>query len=383
MAKVGHFAEGWQKQQKKSVSERMHERNQQSRSKDLQQSKVMKHLTNMAQKTSRPQSASAPKSSPLVKPGKDVPQTVQRNRGETQDQAARQQNLASKRFVKVRQDAQNLKSLQSKAPQSSRAATPKAVNQKGPTIQPDLKRAPQQPGSARLAQAATRTAQEQAARQNAAKTARYAAKPPKQGAKEARPTDRMPHVQPQAKDASQARQAAEASAKAGQPAPAKDGGSRAQFKKSGEGKKKAEKQQGSRSTKGTVGAGRSSDASGRLGSLMSGLGGGGQDHDAHERAHEIADLKRTAPPERLPETDPSFHVYSEFDTAKPGAEFGKGKAQLLAKVTKEKRLTEIAEFDQKLDKFIAEALSKRVIGPLKDEIKAADFLCSVNGGLIG
>lgn len=379
MAKVGHFAEGWQK---KKVSEELRtQRNESVRKESRQASKVMEHLrAKVANKPVRPQSASAPKASPQVKSGKDVPRTDQRSRPETQDQAARQQNLASNRFSKVREDAQRLSKLQTKGPQDSpRATTRRAVTQKGRTIQTNLpKSEPQQP-AARLANAANQAALKQVAQQNAAKYVLTTRKAPRQGVR-ARPTDRVPD-QAGPKDASQAQKAAQLTAKVGQPAPIKDAGSRvARSKKNDEGKK-SEKRKGSESTsKGAVYAAKSG-AGRELNALMGGLGGG-QDHDAHERAHEIASLTRTAPSEKLPETDPSFHVYNEVDSDNPGVELVKSKAQLFNKVVKE-RLIEIAQFAEEVDEFIEKGLTERVIGPLRHEIKVAEFLRSVYGGLIG
>ena len=183
------------------------------------------------------------------------------------------------------------------------------------------------------------------------------------------------------KDASQAHKTAQLTAKVGQPAPIKDTGSRIARSKKGDEGKKSEKRKGSESTsKGAVYAAKS--GAGRdLNALMGGLGGG-QDHDAHERAHEITSLTKIAPSEKLPETDPSFHVYNEVDSDNPGVELVKSKAQLFNKVVKE-RLIEIAQFAEEVDEFIEKGLTERVIGPLRHEIKVAEFLRSVYGGLIG
>ena len=156
-------------------------------------------------------------------------------------------------------------------------------------------------------------------------------------------------------------------------------------------KKSAKKAEGGKNAKGGVYA-REGNAGGQLNALLSGgTGGGTSEGDTQDLVPMDAVVAEgsvgaaAGAPEAMPETDPHFQVFSEFDEANPGVEFVKSKAQLLNRlVVKTQRLKEIADFNFELTNGIV-ALSKRIgEGEMGQELaKAMNRRDSVYGMMKG
>jgi len=120
-----------------------------------------------------------------------------------------------------------------------------------------------------------------------------------------------------------------------------------------------------------------------LGGFSGGSDTGNMEAENGPAVAAVEDVEREG---ALPESDPSLHIYSEFDSENPGIEAVKSKAQLFSRfVEKKKRLNEIAKLDSELDGkiddlFKNKPFTERIVGDLKDEIKLASMLGSVYGG---
>jgi len=393
MGKVGDkgFAGGWQN---KSVSKKLSESRTESAQKSMKQaSKVVEKLVRAKvqnQAKVKPQTATnQAKAKPVVKPGKDVPQTIQKSRPETQDQAARMSPEASSKFTKnSKPDSQQmLKNLQqAKTPATksgTKAATKSAVVQKGSTDQPNLGKQDVKQPVANLVRNADVHAQKDAARQNAAEHLKTAERA-KKGKGEKPVADNAKLAQSKvAKDAA-AQPKVQVNIEGKTP---KSKFEKSEKKKTADSEKKTDKRDGSKkSSSMTRSAG--SDKSKELNAMLSGFAGSNSEEvDAQDEAPSA--VAKSDKPEALPEKDPSFHVFSEFDEANPGVEEVKAKSQVFDRlVAKKTRLKEIAELDKELegkiqDMFKDTPLSERIVGDLKEEIKLAKFLGSVYGGVCG
>lgn len=396
MSKVGNksYADGWQ-QQGKSVSQKMAETRSVSSQKEIgQASKIMERArAAMTKRPERPQTNVQAREKVHVESGASRPQTFEKARPETQDRAAQLGNKANSEFVKNKQDATNLKNLQSKASVSSKMtsepATPKAVVQKGTANQPNLGRQQVEQPAARLAKSANDIARMNDARARAAsqlsKTARQTQKggPKNAGQNTPKPAAETKVAKNAAEQADAGAKIAAPHAAGAQAAKTADRPNATEKKETGE--RRSEKREGaSASSKGVAHAG-GSNASRDLNAMLGGFGGGGDtgnmDAEGETGLTPVCDSERK---DALPESDPSLHVYSEFDSEKPGVEMVKSKAQLFSRHV-EKRLSEIARLDSDLDgrienMFKNTPLSERIVGDLKDEIKLASLLGSVYGG---
>ncbi len=135
----------------------------------------------------------------------------------------------------------------------------------------------------------------------------------------------------------------------------------------------------------TFAVGSKSRSTGReLGALLGGSSGEADSEAGTEGEPRYAiDLTRSEKldsPE-LPESDPAFAVYSEFDSEKVGPETYKAKHQLLERHVL-KKLSEIEMLDRSLDAEIKSAfentpLSRRIIGDI--DIEVGKFTGSVYG----
>ncbi|MFH0799177.1 MAG: hypothetical protein V2A66_03230 [Pseudomonadota bacterium] len=377
-----NYAEGWQK---KNVSESLSDQRRVMTEKDgrlAAQTIEKAHASQLTEKSAGAQAASVADHKVTQKSGSDVRETATKPRVETQTEAARQEGAASEQFLKARQDSKTLSQLENRLPvarSGDDAATQAAVTQKGETANTNPgKQAPQQ-AAMLVPQAACEaaTAKQQAAVKSAATKKSSGTSLDDDGAKK-----------PAAEEKRQVGEARPQTAEGAKPvttkgevasAPEKSGSADADVKKSSEKKKGGESKDA-----GGVYA-RPTNSGGELNALLGGFagGGGGEGGESGKgtAAAAVADVKSTSSKAELPETDPHFHVYSEFDETKPGIETVKSKAQLFNKFV-EKRLTEIANFDRELDGKIR-SLSDRIVGDLKDELKTADFHRSVYGGLIG
>lgn len=387
--KNDHFAEGWQKPKvEKNYSDQIRDQGQHAR----QVSKVVEQQVRAAAAELKPTDSPKKADAPLVRPGSDVPQTLQRSRPEMQDGAARQRDLASQKFLEARKNAQNLQNLQTKAPVTRAgdpAATRQAIIQKGEANQANLIRQNIPQPQAPVARAAAKVAEDAVRREG---PARQATRRPS-----AKPTDSrpLPKAAKKARDgqkssiADQPRADGELAApKVAVPVVHADGRAEARrpADESAEGDKADGKKKGGEARQSGGVYARPSNPGGELNALLGGGSGGTTQDQASSdgKAHHVdTPAARTA----LSESDPGLHIYNEFDEENPGVEVVKQKAQDYA-MRVEKRLQEIAELDEKLGNeirgmFTRTPLSQRIIGDLKEELGAADFHRSVYGGLIG
>ena len=99
------------------------------------------------------------------------------------------------------------------------------------------------------------------------------------------------------------------------------------------------------------------------------------------------DVSAAKNPDELPDADPALHVFNEFDTTALDTKYIAEKGQLYIRLV-EKRIMEIAKLDREIegkikDIFETTPLSRRVVGELKEDLRTADFVTSVYGGIIG
>jgi hypothetical protein len=409
MGKVGskNFADGWQHQAKR-VSEKMAESREKATAREISNtSKVMDKIKTMASLKSEGAKKSV---EARLKSGvgttQNRSQPFERARPEPQDRAARQaETIQTQEFTRNKQDAQNLKKLQSReafTKSENTAATPKAVVQKPSADRSDMARQSVRQPVENLAEGARYTAERNAAK---AKAARQLAETSK-GVK-GREGDKKP---PQTKTTDPNRQNAEKDLKETAKIPAALNvkaaeGIKKKERPSNLGKKEgAKKDEGKKS--GSLTRSEGKEASRDLGSLLGGFGGGdgsdapldaGEAVSASAKSGDGPGAGAVKPEKTLPEKDPGFAVFNEFDEANPGIEEVKSKAQLFARMVEKKvKLAQIARLDEKLGETLMDTmkksfeqapLSSRIIGELKEEFKEelslARFLGSSYGGVRG
>ncbi len=399
---VKKFGDGWQ-QSKKSVSEKLAEKREGSAVKEgSQASKTM----DMA-KSSRPEVARRPDGGdavpkrPEIDAGRAQNQGTERARPETHDRATAESSTASTEFLKNKADARNLKNLETKAPavqakgvDPAATATRNPVLDKGPSARSEFVRDPQNaPNQAAMhGEGTARPSISEKGSKHPVKTKGEAAKDTSdKGDKSAGKMNLAADPKDISKIADPAR--AEGAAALGTSEAARSSRSGDSDKKTG---RKGEEKPSERKSASSKGAGSiaysgGSSAARDLNAMLGGFGSGSGEESGHNDETVAAPAGIAASAEAvesgsIPESDPSFMVYSEFDTSRPGVEMVKSKAQLYGRLIEKKtRLTEIAKLDSELtekisDLFKAKGLKDRLIGDLKDEIKLADMLGSPYGG---
>jgi hypothetical protein len=375
--------------QKKSVSANLRSQRNVDAKKGHEQ--VAKQ-TNAAQTSALKQPAKAPATKgaeSAVKAEHQVQKpTVQSTRVEVHHKAAEHGAKAHNEFGKDLQASKQLGTIKSGENAGRKPLTEKAVNSKSSTVQPDMKKAPQQ-GTAKLAEAARQVADTNRAQQNAVKLAQLVhKKTPQKVKKEGAAVKDTIKNAPKAKLAAPTAETA-AMAVVAKPLPrlakAETGG-----KKDGVGKKDgAKEKRGAKGTGKAAGADKSKELNALLGGDVSSEG-----HEPEEfveaAAHEVGFLE-----EGDPRAEGLVKVINEYDTENPGIEAVLAKAQFYKnKILQEPRLSKAADLDESLGEKIADmfetpSLSSRIVGKLKDEFKedlsVAKFLYSsvYNGGLIG
>lgn len=400
--------EGWQNQ--RSVARNIHEQGQQSakdsaKAEKSQAAKLVQNLHSPATTEAKNESQASDAVRQPVQAGKDVAPTIQKTRMETQDQAARQsQSNASNEFLKARDDSRQLNFLSKKTVTTAgdAAAVNEAVVQKGQTGQADLHRQNAQQPSFQMAHAADKAAR-QAARQVAARHIAGAHRPAAKGTDQTKgkvPEKGKEQPGPETamrQDASGAARAAHPAAPAvsSQVAPERPAGSDRRGRDEGPEGGVDRKEKGSETRSGGGVYASKSNAGRDLGALLGGSAGGSSDGQNGQEAGLAAggagtavsstDAAGTRVAEELPEVQPGFHIYNEFDEANPGLNVVLPKAMLYAKNV-EKRLVEIAELDRNLNLGIM-SFSQKIIcedEELAQSLKLAMFeRKSVIGGLIG
>ena len=387
MSKVGSkkFGENWQSQSK-STSQKLAGSRSKAASKEARQANKMieKARIRASHKPNQSKAAERVRPEPLTKPGKQAPQTFEKNRPETQDRAARQSKMASQEFVRNRHDAQNLKKLQTKAAATTRTSDGPAIKQavvtKGTSVRPDLGKHNVQQNAPKVAKQADEAGQRQIAKEKAARHLPSAKgyKKPEKGRKTAKPLVHEPPVETAKKP--------QAGPKVAMPQVAKklDEPKRSDRKSN---QKKSEKKDKSSKSSSRAAYTGDSNATNDLNAMLGGYGGGtsGDNGGSESGTTDIAKVDGKEGDSRLPEVDPNFHVYSEFDTENPGVEVVKSKAQLFNRhIAKSGRLEEIAKLNEDLgtkieDLFENKGFKDRIVGDLKNEIKLADMLGSPYG----
>ncbi len=381
-----NFADNWQKasSSKDSYSARIHQQGEMARATTQA---IEKAKINSAQNASLndPAKAASEKPAPTVK---ELPNAVQGARVETQEhaQAVKSRELAEQNFQNVRRDAQNLKSLEKnvKDPATADTALRDAVAQKPQSQAADLGRNLNpllQHGAAQLAarDASKNVARDKNAVENRPQT-KGAEKPAREGDAEKAAAPKLAQS-----DASQPQQAASMEAARAVAQTEQKGEAAVDTEETREGDDDTRTEDGD--GKSTVYSARAGgrEKSRELGALLGGFAGGNTDAGNGEASDAPAAIAADTKPEPLPETDPNFHVFNEFDSEAVGPHTIKGKAQVYSRSV-EKKLREIASFDVELGKKM-QSLSERIVGELsdglKDELKTAKFLNSVYGGVIG
>jgi len=348
----------------------------------------------------RPDASDALPRRPEIDSGRPQHQGTERARPETHDRATAESSKASNEFLKNRADARNLKSLETKIPAAqakgvdpAATATRNPVLDKGASARSEFMQNPQSaPNQAAMRGdgGARPSIREKVAEQPAIKKGEESKEPAdkndKSAANKANPAA-------DAKDLSKVADPARAEGAAAASDAAKSSKGDDSDKKAGRkgDEKRSERKSASSKGTGSIAYAGGSNASRDLNAMLGGFGSGTGEESGHGDEPVAAPAAIVASPEaaeagKIPESDPSFMVYSEFDTAKPGVEMVKSKAQLYGRlIEKKSRLTEIAKLDSELtekitDLFKAKGLKDRLIGDLKDEIKLADMLGSPYGG---
>jgi len=384
------FQEGWQK---KAGHESIRDSGDAASKAAEQAEKAKLNFAQAAQKGGMAKTVSTPKAP--VAPGKDVPQTQQRIRPETQDQAARSKaaDTAAREHVQARDKAKGLQALQTKAssPERPETATRTAVTAK---VDPQQLQVKTQDG---------KQPEQQALADQSAKAPLTAAKKPAEAKPEASKAKAKAKHKGKAKDAQKAAAKAKPDAqdalKAARTGQFAEGAAVAstQIIKGGsddieiddvEFEDEGIEEKDRDSSTFAKGAGRKRSTENQLASVLSGSAGGTSGEEAQAEADgpaqvDVSAAKRDA---ELPETDPEFKVYSEFDTSAPGVEHIKSKAQVFEKLVVQ-RIKQIAKLDREIGDRIKDIfgtpLSERIEGELKDDLNTADFLTSVYGGING
>jgi len=342
------------------------------------------------------------------------PQMSGKTRLEMQDAASRMGAKQSKEFVKNKQSSQSLmKALKGNRAASVKSAakpsTNRAVVNKGKADQNGVMK---QDGGRPAASAAENAERFAAARNVAHNVAVLIRGEAKTGAKRSaetpsqKPQKQLPQKKGDpsfmAKDAAHAENLAKGvqtkmvmppSPQALQGSVKKDEGSENRRASSDDGDKRSKsKGRGAHGAAGGVGSSSGKSAARDLNAMLGGFAGDGADYDSnleHEDMDAASDVLTNEDAVRenaLPEMDPSFHVYSEFDSENPGVEAVISKAQLYQRhIVKERKLREIGELDERLNERLADVfkdkpLSDRIVGDLKDDITLAKMLNSPYGG---
>ncbi|MFH1830590.1 MAG: hypothetical protein ABH871_07430 [Pseudomonadota bacterium] len=327
-----------------------------------------------------------------VSPGKDVAQTHQKIRPETQHEAAKHSDQAAKQYLNAQKQAQNLSKLATtlKSKGTQKPATDNAIISKPnvPQTHATIKQGTQQQ-SAHIAShlaGAQKTAQKGATKNiiqpktpktnSSHKTAKNA---------EGKSLDAQRTLK-SAEQTLQPENAAQGAALAGMSEALTDTARTGRSTDDIDNEDGVEKEEQGRETS-TFSAGSSTkarSASNELGGLLGGSAGESNSDSLENNEAVTAEAAKNAQrAEPLPEKDPSLHVYNEDGTAADV----KSKAQVFSRLV-EKRLYAIAKFDHELEgkiknMFETAPLSKRIIGDLRDGLSTADFLKSVYGGVIG
>jgi hypothetical protein len=385
------FAEGWQK---KTAHDSIREQGNDARK--------AAQLTEKANVSSQQAEAVRGKATDVVKtqlstpvgPGKDIAQAHQRIRPEVQDQAARHTEQAAHEFQKVRADAGRLSNLQ-KTKGVDKAFD--VITQKPQVAESGYapKQGTQQQSAHIALQAAQAGKADSVSKKGSLQNVSQSKAPKAKGshkaeASEGRKTADAQKTSKTPEQTSQSENATNSAALAGV------SGQKAVSDVDGKDKRDSdvEKEEGLEEHRGRDASAFSKGS--KVGSTRRELGGllggfaGGSDSDNLENegksavsAGAVADANK----KELPENDPSFHVYSEFDETKPGIEQVISKARIFDRMVAQ-RLDAIAQFDCELegrikDMFKTAPLSERIIGDLAGELSTADFLKSIYGGLIG
>lgn len=381
------FQEGWQK---KTGHESIRNRGDAARKAAQLAEKASSASMKATGQSSKPQASQAAKKP--VTQGKEIAQTHQRIRPETQDQASRMAHAskAAEQHVKVRDDARNLQTLQTKSttPKGTETATRTAVATKADPQQTNVKtqdaNQPQQPQVAnQAAQAQTQVAKKPVEKGPELPKAKQPQKgKAKDGKKAAEGTKtQAPDAEGAARTGIIAHQAGIAGAQGMQ--------GELEMGRTGlddvDEEDVAEEEKDHNASTFAKGSSRIRRKKKGLDQLLS----GSPDESGSDEADAIAsvDVSAAKNPDELPDADPALHVFNEFDTTALDTKYIAEKGQLYIRLV-EKRIMEIAKLDREIegkikDIFETTPLSKRVVGELKEDLKTADFVTSVYGGIIG
>jgi hypothetical protein len=387
------FSEGWQK---KAGHEVIRNRGDSARKAADHAEKAARASAHVANKPARTQESTAAREPAST--GKDASQASQGSKPASHDQSTRNAHAAkaAQQHVKVQEDARNLQTLSTRGTShagSDRLATREAV---GAKLEPQSAQFAHQktaePRQPAVAQQAAQAQVGQAKKTHAAEqpSAKQAHKPAPKSAQKAGSESKAPAEQQDAKAAARPEAAAQnaAAAVVAQPGRHVESTGRTDADDVDADDDGLDEDR-DHSTSAFSSGSRVGSTKRELGGLLGGFAGEGGESFGDGADPAVAAVEKNGAAEKLPEKDPAFHVYSEFDEANPGIEHVKARAQVLSRmVLKEQRLNEIAKLDQEIegkirDMFQASPLSKRLQGELAKELKAANFLSSVYGGLIG
>lgn len=380
------FAEGWQK---KAGHETIRRSGDSAR-------KAAEHAEKAARSSAQVANKSVADTSASRKPahsGEKAPEAGPATKPQTHDQSSRNAHAAkaAEQHVKVRQDARNLQTLSSRGTQhanTGRLATREAVAAK-PAAQ-DAQFAQQNAAATKQPAVAQQVAQPQVPVQTkrpnegqplASPAAKAAPKSAQKGAE----APKAPAEQNVKNAAARPEAAAQnAAAVVAQPGRVSESTGRTHVDDTDDDNSDEDRDH---NTSAFSSGSRVASTKRELGGLLGGSAGEGDEPSGEGADPALAAAGRKDAAEKLPEKDPGFQVYSEFDEANPGVEHVKARAQVFNRLV-EKRIGEIAKLDQEIegkirDMFEASPLSERLSGELAGELKAADFLSSVYGGLIG
>ena len=384
------FADGWQK---KSGHQVIRDQGNAARKSEQQKASLTTaSAANKAAASSAGKAANKP-----VETSNGLPKTQQGvKQSGSQDQSARLNHAdqAGKELLKVRQDAKDLQALSTKiktTPNADKTATRNPVDAKNQAQGAEVKQHAAKPEqAAKIAQPAQAEAQVKVAKKGADTAAKL---PKSKNAKGAKTKDGGKAAAKSKTQAQGAKEAASTGAFAQNAGIAGAQGqqgvleikSTAADDVDGKDDDGAEEDRDASTSAFAKGSSKLHSANKDLGGVLGGFSGDTTDGETGEGS--VADVSGVKDAEKLPEKDPNFHVYSEFDSEKPGVEFAKARHQVYANLV-EKRIKEIAQLDQEIggrirDIFETTPLSTRIVGELAGELETANFLKSVYGGLIG
>lgn len=393
MARVvdSHFAEGWQKagREPKSYASEIHHRGKVDRAATEAAEKTIQAAAQAAQKTQEPAKPAIEKQ-PAALVVKDIPQSAQtasQVSAHNQAQAAKNLDEARQNFMDARQNARNLETLEKKTqPTQNEPITREPVVQKSQPSAADLgKQQPKNQIQPNIALPSERLAQKQNAAQNKADT--HNLKPRQKGTdntardpldlEKALANTKPAAVSPDIPRALAVNQKSDAATDAETLSEDKE-------EKITDGDKAPEAS--AYTAKTHPGAEKRRE----LGSLLGGFAGGNSDASQNgKQGSEIKAIALAEKSEPLPETDPAFKVYNEFDSQVTGPETIKGKALVFKNHVIKEKLVEIAKFDKELGSKMKEmfkplTLNERIIGDkFREDLQSFAFLKSVYGGVIG